>query len=114
MKRNEISNMGLYFCGIGQLPFVAIGIGILFALDANVSVANNNWALSALIAWTASYWLMTAIPWFVLEKRRPGQPLPPGKNYVTAGLWQIYRAAVQIRRLKQALAYLVGMLYPKN
>ena len=114
MKRNEIVNMGLYVCGAGQLPLVAIGIGILYGLHANASVANNNWALSVIVAWTSTYWLILATPWFVLEKRRPGQPLPPGKNYLTAGLWQIYRAAIQIWSLKQSLAYLIGMFFSKN
>ena len=111
MKRNEIVNMGLYVCGVGQLPLVAIGIGILYGLHSNASTANNNWALSVIVAWTSTYWLILAIPWFFLEKRRPGQPLPPGKNYLTAGLWQIYRAAIQIWRLKQSLAYLIGIFF---
>lgn len=110
LKRNEIINMGLFYDGVGQIPLIAIGIGILYGLHANASTANNNWALSVLIAWTSAYWIITAIPWFVLEKRRPGQPLPPGKNYLTAGLWQIYRAATQIWKLKQSLAYLIGKL----
>lgn len=109
-KRNEICNMGLYISGMGEIPFVAVGIGILYGVHSNASTANNNWGLSVLIAWSSAFWLVLAIPWFVLEKRRPGQPLPPGKNYVTAGLWQIYRAAIQVWRLKQSLAYLIGML----
>lgn len=111
LKRNEIINMGLFYDGVGQIPLIAIGIGILYGLHANASITNNNWALSVLIAWTSAYWIMTAIPWFVLEKRRPGQPLPPGKNYFTAGLWQIYRAATQIWKLKQSLAYLAGYFF---
>ncbi len=107
MKRNEIMNIGLYICGVGQLPLVAIGIGILYALHPNSSTANNNWALSVSVAWTSAYWVILAIPWFILEKRRPGQPLPPGLNYLTAGVWQVYRAAIQIWKLKQSLIYLV-------
>lgn len=107
MKRNEIMNLGLYVCGVGQLPLIAIGIGILYALHPDSSTTNNNWALSVSVAWTSAYWVILAIPWFVLEKRRPGQPLPPGLSFLTAGLWQIYRAAIQIWRLKQSLIYLV-------
>ena len=96
MKRNEIMNIGLYVCGVGQLPLLAIGIGILFALHPDSSTANNSWALSVSVAWTSTYWIILAIPWFILEKRRPGQPLPPGLSFLTAGPWQIYRAAIQI------------------
>lgn len=114
MKRNEICNMGLYISGMGEIPLVAIGIGILYSIHSNASTANNNWGLSVLIGWSSSIWLVLAVPWFVLEKRRPGQPLPPGKSIITAGLWQIYRAGTQIWRLKQSLAYLVGMLFPRE
>ncbi|CAF9918060.1 MAG: hypothetical protein ALECFALPRED_000512 [Alectoria fallacina] len=114
MKRNEICNTGLYISGMGEIPLVAIGIGILYGVHSNQSTANNNWGLSVLIAWSSTFWLVLAIPWFVLEKRRPGQPLPPGKTIVTAGLWQIYRAAVHIWRLKQSLAYLIGTFTPEN
>lgn len=113
-KRNEICNTALYICGMGEIPIVAIGIGILYGVHSNASTANNSWGLSVLIAWSSALWLVLAIPWFVLEKRRPGQPLPPGKSHVTAGLWQIYRAAIQVWRLKQSLAYLIGMLPPES
>lgn len=102
--------MALYVSGIGALPVIAIAIGILYAVNSNGSEANNNWGLSVLMAWGSAVWLTLAIPWFVLEKKRPGQPLPPGKNIVSAGLWQLRRAATNIWKLKQSLAYLIGML----
>lgn len=111
MKRNEICNMALYVSGIGALPVIAIAIGILYAVNSNGSEANNNWGLSVLMAWGSAVWLTLAIPWFVLEKKRPGQPLPPGKNIVSAGLWQLRRAATNIWKLKQSLAYLIGFFF---
>ena len=45
-------NIGLYICGVGQLPLIAIGIGILYALHPDSSTTNNNWALSVSVAWT--------------------------------------------------------------
>lgn len=109
-KRNEICNTALYIQSIGEIPAVGVGIGILYGLKANASVENNNRGLSAFVAWASALWFVAAIPWFILEKRRPGQPLPPGKNIATAGLWQLKRAAREIWRLKQSLAYLIGML----
>ena len=52
-------------------------------------------------------WVLCAIPWFVLEKHRPGQPLPPGTNYFTAALKQAFLAAKHLRRLRQTLIYLI-------
>jgi len=46
------------------------------------------------------------MPWFVLEKRRPGQD--PGMNIVLAGFWQLWRAVTRIWELKQSLYYLIG------
>jgi MFS-type transporter involved in bile tolerance (Atg22 family) len=78
----------------------------MFGLHVNASEANNNWGLSVLIAFASGVWLLLAIPWFWLEKRRPGQD--PGMNIVLAGFWQLYRAFSQIWQLKQSLAYLIG------
>lgn len=108
-KRNRICNMALYIMGFGEIPAIGVGIGILYAVKSNASTANNNWGLSVFIAWASAFWLLTAIPWFILEKRRPGQPLPPGKSIIMAGLWQLRRSATEIWRLKQSLAYLIGM-----
>lgn len=108
MKRNEISNMSSWCSGVGELPILAIGVGILYGIHANASVDNNNWGLSVVIAWASAAWLACSIPWFVLEKKRPGQDVPPGMNIVVAGLWQLGRALTQIWKLKQTLMYFIG------
>lgn len=112
MKRNELSNMALYISGIGEIVILAISVAILYRVHSNASPEQNNWGLSILIAFGSAAWLLLAIPWFVLEKRRPGQPVPAGKNLLTAGWWQLQRAATQIWRLKQSLAYLIGRYGP--
>jgi hypothetical protein len=64
------------------------------------STENNNWGLSIFNAFGSAAELMLAVPWFILEKRRPGQPTPAGMNIIQAGIWQIYRAALDIWKLK--------------
>lgn len=108
MQRSRLSNIAFYVCSCGEIVILAIIVGILFGLDVRASEANNNWGLSVLIAFGTGAWLLLAIPWFVLEKRRPGQPIPPNMSIVTAGFWQLYRAITQIWRLKQSLLYLIG------
>ena len=108
MKRNELSNMALYVSGIGEFFILAVSVVILYRLHSNASTEQNNWGLSVLIAFGSAAWLVLAIPWFLLEKRRPGQSIPAGKNIFSAGLWQLHRAATQIWHLKQSLAYLIG------
>ena len=68
--------------------------------------ANNNWGLSVLIAFASGVWLLLAIPWFILEKRRPG--LKAEGNIVIAGLKQLWLALKEIWHLRQSLCYLIG------
>lgn len=71
-----------------------------------MSLANNNWGLSVLIAFASSVWLLLAIPWFILEKRRPS--LEADSNIVIAGFKQLWLALREIWYLKQSLCYLIG------
>ncbi|GAB7363036.1 hypothetical protein MBLNU230_g3329t1 [Neophaeotheca triangularis] len=106
MKRNEIANTAFYVQSCGELVILAVIVGIMFGIDVNASTANNNWGLSVLITFATSCWLLLSLPWFWLEKRRPGQD--PGMNIIIAGFWQLYRAVTQIWRLRQSLFYLIG------
>ena len=106
MKRNELSNTAFYVQSMGEIVILAVIVGIMFALHVNASQANNNWGLSVLIAFASGVWLLLALPWFALEKRRPGQD--PGMNIVLAGFFQLWRAVSQIWQLRQSLAYLIG------
>ncbi|PWN93920.1 putative autophagy protein [Acaromyces ingoldii] len=108
MQRNRISNVAFAVQSAGELVVLAIIVGIMFAVDVDASQANNNRGLSILIAFTGAVWLLCAIPWFVVEKYRPGQPLPPNTNIFSAGLKQITTALREIWKLKQSLLYLVG------
>ncbi|OAL22174.1 hypothetical protein AYO20_11215 [Fonsecaea nubica] len=108
MERNRIYNVAFIMQSAGEIVVLAVLVGILFALNVNASAANNLWGLSVLIAYATGVWIVLAVPWFILEKRRPGQKLPPGMNIISVGFWNIWRALVQIWELKQSLLYLVG------
>ena len=108
MQRSRLSNMAFYVQSCGELVILAAIVGVLYGVNVRASEANNSYGLSVLIAFATGVWLLLALPWFILEKRRPGQPLPPNTNIVMVGFWQLYRAITQIWRLKQSLIYLVG------
>ncbi|KAL8715075.1 MAG: hypothetical protein Q9220_001032 [cf. Caloplaca sp. 1 TL-2023] len=108
MQRSRLANMAFYIQSCGEIVILAAIVGVLFAVNVRASEANNNWGLSVLIAFATGVWVLLAIPWFIFEKRRPGQALPPNMNIVMAGFWQLYRAISQIWRLKQSLLYLIG------
>ncbi|KAG5977427.1 hypothetical protein E4U55_006761 [Claviceps digitariae] len=111
LERSKLSNVGFCIQSVGEVVILAIIVGIMFALKVDESTANNNWGLSVLITFATACWLALSIPWFVLEKTRPGLQIPPGKNIVTAGLCQLYDALSQIWRLKQSLIYLAGYFF---
>ncbi len=108
MQRNRISNVAFIMQSAGEILILAVLVGILFALDVNASDENNLWGLSVLIAYATGCWVLLAIPWFVFEKKRPGQKIPAGMNIVSVGFWGLWRAMTQIWKLKQSLIYLIG------
>ena len=131
MQRSRLSNIAFYVQSCGEIIILAVIVGVLYGVDVRASEANNNWGLSVLIAFATGVWLVLAIPWFFVEKRRPGQPVPPNMNMYDAlkstkirrmlltllsfmvGVWQLYRAITQIWRLKQSLIYLIGKTFTK-
>ncbi|KAJ5800740.1 uncharacterized protein N7518_002808 [Penicillium psychrosexuale] len=107
MMRSKLANVAFYVQSVGEIFILAIIVGIMFGLKVNDSETNNNWGVSVLIAFVSGVWLLVSIPWFILEKRRPGQD--PGKRSIlVAGMWQLWHAMKQIWHLKQSLCYLVG------
>ena len=79
MQRSHLSNVAFYVQSCGEIIILAIIVGILHGVNVRASQANNNWGLSILIAFATAVWLLLAIPWFIVEKRRPGQD-PPRMN----------------------------------
>lgn len=107
MMRSKLSNIAFVVQSVTEIFILAIIVGIMFGIDVDASQANNNWGLSVLIAFVSGVWLLVSLPWFFMEKRRPGQD--PGKRSVfVAGVWQLWHAVRQIWHLKQSLVYLIG------
>ncbi|KAL2834467.1 autophagy-related protein 22-like protein [Aspergillus cavernicola] len=107
MKRSQLANVAFYIQSVAEIFILAVIVGIMFGLRVDDSEQNNNWGLSVLIAFASGVWLLVSLPWFFLEKRRPGQDTM-GQNIIIAGLKQLYLAMRQIWKLKQSLIYLVG------
>ncbi|KAJ5569617.1 uncharacterized protein N7459_009047 [Penicillium hispanicum] len=107
MMRSRLANVAFYVQSVAEIFILAIIVGIMFGVDVNAGQEQNNWGLSVLIAFVSSVWLLVSLPWFFLEKRRPGQD-PGRRSIFIAGLWQLWHAMKQIWHLKQSLVYLVG------
>lgn len=107
LTRNRVSNVAFFVCSAGELILLAIMQGILEGIHADRDTETNTRALTYVIAFGSAAWVVTALPWFVLEKHRPGLPLPPGTNILTAGARNAWQGARHIWTLKQSLLYLV-------
>lgn len=110
MSRSEMYNIPNYIVSPFQVLILAICVIILYRLDTNESDAKSDWGVSVVIAFVSALGLVFALPWFVLEKRRPGQTPPANMSIIRAGLWQWGQTATHIWRLKQTLLYLIGEL----
>ena len=107
-ERSRLSNISFYIQSLAEIVILAIIVGIMFGVHVTASTANNNWGLSVLIAFATAVWVVVSLPWFFLEKTRPGMQIPPGLNIVTVGFWQLKEAFTQMSHLKQSMIYLAG------
>jgi MFS-type transporter involved in bile tolerance (Atg22 family) len=90
----------------GEFIILCVIQGMLAGLHADDNIVSNTKALSAATAFSGGIWLLVALPWFVLEKHRPGRKLPPGTNVFTAGIILAWSTLKQVWHLKQTLLYL--------
>lgn len=110
ISRSKMYNIPNYIVSPFQVLIMTICTIMLYRLDADESDAQSNWGISVIIAFVSALGLVFALPWFVLEKRRPGQTPPANMNIISAGIWQWGQTASHIWRLKQTLLYLIGEL----
>lgn len=108
MERSRLSNVSFWVQSVAEVFILAVIVGIMFGIDVNASTAKNNLGLSVLIAFATAVWLVVSLPWFVLEKKRPGMQVPVGLNMFTVGFWQLSEAFTQIWNLKQSVIFLAG------
>lgn len=99
LSRNRVSNVSFAVSSLGETFILAMMVGILEAIKAEDSSENNTRAFSVLIAFSGGVWLLCALPWFPLEKRRPGTSL------LTIGFRQTYVTRRECFRLEQTFPY---------
>ena len=107
MTRSRLANVAFLIQSFVEVVILAVIIGIMFSLKVTESEANNNWGFSVIIAFGSAIWLVVSLPWFFLEKHRPGQD-PGRRSILVAGYWQIWHGVKAIWKLKQSLVYLIG------
>ncbi|KAI9205630.1 autophagy-related protein 22-like protein [Polychytrium aggregatum] len=114
-QRSRISMISTLWSNIGYFVPAVLTFGLIFAANptANIlagdptSLVTNNWILLFLI----SYWLVFALPWIVLNKPRPGPPVPKDVNIAALGYREFGHAVKLWRRLPQAWLYIIGFFF---
>ncbi|GAW00214.1 MFS general substrate transporter [Lentinula edodes] len=107
ISRNRVSNISFTIQSVGEVLILAVMVGILKGLKSDSSTEANTKAFSVLIAFSGGVWVLIALPWFFLEKRRPGLQVPSGSTIFAVGFKQFYVAFRECLRLKQTFLYLI-------
>ncbi|KAK0552298.1 hypothetical protein OC845_001778 [Tilletia horrida] len=107
LHRNRVVNISFGVQAAGEIVILAIIQGMLVGLRANDNDRRNTIGLSACAGFGGATWILFALPWFFLEKHRPGQRLPAGYNYVTVAWLQLKLTCKYVWQLKQTLLYLI-------
>jgi len=103
LQRNRLVNISFFVQAIGEIFILAVIQGMLSGIHADRDSMSNTKALSACAGFGGATWLVFALPWFFLEKHRPGQKLPRGYNYLTVAWLQLRLSVKYIWKLKQTL-----------
>ena len=71
----------------GYIITLALNLSILLPLADNPLVDQYTLML------TNVYWILLGLPWFFLQKKRPGPPIPKGEHWLTVGTLRSRRLA---------------------
>ncbi|GMK57443.1 hypothetical protein CspeluHIS016_0402770 [Cutaneotrichosporon spelunceum] len=110
MTRNTLAHVSFALCSVGELVVLAVLCAIILAI-AQGDAESNTRALSIVCAYAAGVWMFCSIPWIFNEQHRPGQQLPPGTTYLTAGVQQVYNVLRLWHRLKQTYLCLAAYFF---
>lgn len=102
LERNRISNISTAHSNWGYLITMVLALALLLPHPIADDPKVNNYV----IALTNAYWVVLGLPWFFIQKKRPGPSLPKGEHWVTIGWKQIWIALKQYKRLPYTFIYL--------
>ncbi|KAI8139146.1 autophagy-related protein 22-like protein [Fennellomyces sp. T-0311] len=114
ITRNHISAVSTAWSNIGFVIISVLNIIVGNSLARHYKVswdAVPEYSNSIYSAICGGYWLLCAIPWFIVQKHRPGPSLPPRANYFTYGWKEAGRAVKEYRRLPQTFLFLIGYFF---
>ncbi|ORX36955.1 putative autophagy protein [Kockovaella imperatae] len=106
-ERAQLYNMSNITGSALVVVTYAISIGISYALGYG-SDATLIHSYNILLAYFGAITVLCTLPFLILQKHRPGQALPEGVSFWTAGPRQVWSATKHARHLKHCMLYLVA------
>lgn len=90
---------------------VVVTYAIAVGISAGVGYADNTELIRSyrvLMGYFGAITLVCTLPFFIVQKHRPGQQLPEGTKWWLVGPQQVWSAWKSARQLKQCMLYLVA------
>ena len=84
---------------------ISIGISQAVGFGSNSTLIHS---YNVLLGYFGAITVICTVPYLILQKRRPGQQLPAGASYLTAGPKQVWSAMRHARNLKHCMLYLIA------
>lgn len=107
IMRNKLNNYSFGALSVGYTITLLIALGAAYGLGANDSDSANLRAAVIIVGISTGVWILSAVPWFFLEKKR-GNALPAGETYISVGVKTYWQALRHANRLSQVWLYLAG------
>ena len=100
---NWINSIASLLVVITAAIAVGISAGIGFGTDEKLI-----FSFRVLLGYYGAIGVLCSVPFFIVNKHRPGQQLPKGAKWYSAGPKQVWQAAKSAYHLKDCMLYLIA------
>ncbi|KAF2479339.1 autophagy-related protein 22-like protein [Neohortaea acidophila] len=107
LERSRLSNWTYVFSGLGSTAFILLALAISYGIGYQ-TIPENDRIFGVVTAYFGGIFILTSIPWFLLDQHRPGSRLPDNTSWLTVGPKQIWEAAKNVAHLKQTFLYILA------
>jgi len=111
LARSKLSIVSTTFSNIGYFVPLIICLGLVYAVNPDPMEAQKDYTFNICIFTLGVYWLIFAIPYFILDKKRAGKPIPKGESVFLVGIKEAGLAIKLARKLPTAWVYIVGFFF---
>ena len=107
LQRSKISNWSYIFSGLGSALSIVLSYAIVYGVGYQTPEQNNK-VYSIITGYFGIIWIISSIPWFIIDQHRPGQKLPDNTSWLTVGPKQVWEGMKHVSRLKQTFLYIAA------